>query len=91
VNLQLASINNPVIGIAVVASGLGDLRSNGQHLSRPFFFLKMFGDFVVPNVAVVTRTGGSNGRGWMERGGSQQIPATNVQRPSTTTVPRESE
>jgi hypothetical protein len=32
------------------------LRSNGQQLSRPFFFLKVFGDFVVPNVAAVTRT-----------------------------------
>jgi hypothetical protein len=30
-----------------------------------------------------TGSGGSNGRGWMESGGSQQIPATNVQRPST--------
>jgi hypothetical protein len=39
-----------------VEGGLGDLRSNGQQLSRPFFFLKVFGDFVVPNVAVVTRT-----------------------------------
>jgi hypothetical protein len=39
-----------------VEGGLGDLRSNGQQLSRPFFFLKVFGDFVVPNVAVVSRT-----------------------------------
>ena len=42
-------------GVAILSGGLGDLRSNGQQLSRPFFFLKVFGDFVVPNVAVVSR------------------------------------
>ena len=38
-----------------VKSGLGDLRSNGQQLGSPFFVLKVFGDFIVVELAGVSR------------------------------------